>query len=243
MTRRHNPVTTSFLYRGIQIYSDAKASDGHYTQILDGLFNGIEWLFTHTSRINVFRFELYFKEDGKYVEAEQDANRLVSVFMDKLKRRLKAYKRESGPRQGESYRIDKIFTAFVRERSIQRKTHFHCAIAFKSVTQSPRISRTNEAGAKEYVGIFKLIDDAWRETCETGYVNFGSKGWGDQQGKQINHFYQVDRADTAKQDDLMKGLSYLAKVKTKEDTPKGASMFRFSQIRDRGPTDFRLVRE
>lgn len=243
MTRRHNPVTTSSLYKGIPIYSADKASDGHYIQILDGLFNGIEWLFTHTSRINVFRFELYFKEDGKYVEAEQDANKLVSAFMDKLKRRLKAYKRESGPHQGESYRINKIFTVFVREKSIKKKTHFHCAIAFKNVSQSQMITRTNEAGDKEYVGIFKMIDDTWRETCATGYVNFGTKGWGNQQGKQINHFYQVDRKDTADQDDLMKGLSYLAKVKTKEDTPKGASMFRFSQIRNRGTTDFRLGRE
>ncbi|MCG7592340.1 MULTISPECIES: inovirus-type Gp2 protein [unclassified Halomonas] len=229
MKRRHYTITTETQYRNFDIYSNKrKTAKGHYVDILDRTFNGIEELFTHTSRINVIRFDLAFKNADEFVEIEDDASKLVSNFFTRLKRRLKAWTDEDGNNKG----IDDIFHVFVRERSKEKKAHFHCAIAFKSISKySTAISKNGE-----YQWIYKKIADAWLETCAIGNVNFGSR-W---KGKQVNHFYCVDRKDIDGQANLMKGLSYLSKVNTKEKLPKSTRMFTFSRSIGKGPTAFKL---
>lgn len=233
--RRHYTITTEPQYRNFNIYSNkSKTAKGYYVDILERTFSGIEELFTHTSRINVFRFDLSFKNGNEYTEIEADTNKLVSNFFTTLKRRLKAWTYEDGKNKGKSRNIKNIFHMFVRERSREKKTHYHCAIAFNHIAwQSTEIYNNED---QDYVWIYKLINDAWRETCSIGSVNFGSL-W---RGKRTNHFYCVDRKDIDKQEDLMRGLSYLSKVSTKEKLPKNIRMFTFAQSIGRGPTDFKL---
>jgi hypothetical protein len=237
--RRHYTITKENTYRDFEIYSNKeKASKGHYVEILDGTFKGIEELFTHTSRINCIRFDLLFKNGDEYIEIEGDLNNLVSKFFTVLKRRLKAWKYEDGKNKGENRGIEDIFHVFVRERSREKKVHFHCAIAFNHIAwQSTPISKKDDQGKNHYQWIYKKIDDAWREVCSAGHVNFGTK-W---KGKQVNHFYCVDRNDIDEQAKLMKGLSYLSKVNTKENVPKNARLFTFSRSIGRGTTDFKLT--
>lgn len=237
--RRHYTITKGTTFRGLEIYSNKKkASKGHYVEILEGIFRGIEELFTHTSRINVIRFDLLFKNGDEYIEIEEDINKLVSDFFTVLKRRLKAWKYEDGKNKGENRGIEDIFHVFVRERSKEKKAHFHCAIVFNHIAwKSTAISKKDEQGKNHYQWIYKKIDEAWREVCSAGHVNFGSK-W---EGKQRNHFYCVDRNDVDEQAKLIKGLSYLSKVNTKENVPKNARIYTFSRSIGKGPTDFKLV--
>jgi len=237
MKRRHYTITTEPKYRNFTIYSNrSKTAKGYYVDILERTFNGIEELFTHTSRINVFRFDLSFKNGDEYTEIEADTNKLVSDFFTTLKRRLKAWTYEDGKNKGKNRGIKNIFHMFVRERSKEKKTHYHCAIAFNHIAWQSTKIHNDENGNKDYVWIYKLINDAWRETCSIGSVNFGST-W---KGRLTNYFYCVDRKDIDGQANLMKGLSYLSKVNTKEKLPKNTRMFTFSRSIGKGPTDFKL---
>lgn len=237
MTRRH--ITQEDSYRGFQLYSGEKNADGFYTDILDKLFDGVETFLTHRSRINIFRFELYFKNaDGEYVEQGDDdhLNKLVSKFFEKLVKKLN---RRTDQQFGKSPREDKIFYTFVREQSAQKKTHFHCTVITRDLTTCRQLTAPNAQGEEEYISVYRLIDETWRGTCELGYVNFGSRDW--KTGKPIYHFYIVNRDNRDELAEALKGLSYLGKKMTKEDTPKGKSSFRSSQAGVRGPTEFQLT--
>jgi hypothetical protein len=239
MTRRH--ITQEDSYKGFQLYSGDKNADGFYTDILDRLFDGVETFLTHRSRINVFRFELYFKDaNGEYVEQgnEDHLNKLVSKFFEKLVKKLN---RVTDQQFGKGRREDKVFYTFVREQSGEKKTHFHCTVITRDITTCRQLTARNAQGEEEYISVYRLIDETWRSTCELGYVHFGSTD--KKTGKLQYHFYIVNRKNRDELAEALKGLSYLGKVQTKENTPKGKSTFRSSQAGSRGEVDFKLTEE
>lgn len=229
--RDSNEVTYEPHYRGFSLYKHRnKTSKGHYVKVLDDSISGLEEMLSHHNKINVIRFDLYLKDsDGEYIEDQHGTSRHVSRFFKNVKVALRKWEKN-----GKNRGIDRIFYQSVREQSKEKRTHYHCAIAFKAVAQDA--SRIYDTAGEEYIWAYKIIADTWKKVCKNGVVNFGSKG-------HCNHFYYIDRnspyfIETVAR--CIKGLSYLAKVNTKDMTDN-ARKFNSSQSLGRGNTPIELI--
>lgn len=232
MRNRRSDVVKVSHYQGFKLYPYKKSDEGFYESVLKKTFDQIEVMLNHWSRINVVRFDVFFDKD----EQEIDQQKVVAELFRTLKRDMAAWKKN-----GKNRGINKMAYLYVREETADRGVHFHCFIATKNITRKKRV--VDDEGV--YLGVFGKIVDAWgkvrRKTGAKGSINFGTKQ--QKSGKRVNHIYQVDQADLGEQEKLMRGLSYLAKVKTKETLPKGKQLAPSSRLRIEGERKFRLLRE
>ena len=232
--RKRSDIIKVSHYRGFKLYPHKKSDDGFYESVLKKTFDQVEVMLDRWSRINVVRFDVFFDKD----QQEIDEQAVVAQLIRTLKRDMAAW---TWKKDGKSRGLNEMAYLYVREETADRGVHFHCFIATKSFTRKTRV--VDDEGA--YLGVFGKIVDAWgkvtRKTGATGSINFGTKQ--QPSGRRVNHIYQVDRADLKEQEKLMRGLSYLAKVRTKETLPKSKQLSPSSRLKTEGEREFRLVRE
>lgn len=230
--RKRSDIIKVSHYRGFKLYPYKKSEEGFYESVLEKTFDQIEVMLNRWSRINVVRFDVFFDRSQQGI----DQQKVVAELLRTLKRDMAAWKK-NGVNRG----LDEMAYLYVREETADRGVHFHCFIATKNFTRKKRV--VDAEGA--YLGVFGKIVDAWgkvtRKTGATGSINFGTKQ--QPSGRRVNHIYQVDRAKLKEQEKLMRGLSYLAKVKTKETLPKSKQLAPSSRLKAEGEREFRLVRE
>lgn len=229
--RKRSDIIKVSHYKGFRLYPYKKSEEGFYELVLKKTFDQIEVMLNRWSRINVVRFDVFFDRDEQGI----DQQAVIAELLRTLKRDMAAWKKD-----GENRGLNEMAYLYVREETADRGVHFHCFIATKSFTRKTRV--VDDEGA--YLGVFGKIVDAWgkvtRKTGAAGSINFGTK---QSSGRRVNHIYQVDRADLKEQEKLMRGLSYLAKVRTKETLPRSKQLSPSSRLKAEGEREFRLIRE
>nr|CRY97592.1 hypothetical protein [uncultured prokaryote] len=205
-------VTDQQDYPKYELYNGSKSGDGFYEPILDSLNRIVtEQLDQHT-RVNIIRFDI-----GGLKCSASEANAMVVNGFKRMRQRLQRYT----SRDGKPLRIKSIGTGWVREYSKLKGIHYHCVVVFKAVFRSDRVMSSGNT----MLGIFKLIADSFSSLA----VNFGTRCW--KTDKRKHHFYTINRNDTSALAEAMKGLSYLAKVSTKQHAADGSRFYSFSKIK------------
>ncbi|MEA2120566.1 YagK/YfjJ domain-containing protein, partial [Halovibrio sp. HP20-50] len=237
--KEHNTIIHSQTYKGFELYSNKeKALDGFYLKVIDKTITGLEEMFSNHKKLNVFRFDLYFKNNqNQYIEAKDDTNELVSTFFKNLKARLKRWKNYNKKQETVEHRkIKRILYQSVRERSREKRTHYHCLLAIPAQAQDDGKVFWDD-GLEDYVWIYKIIVETWKAVCPYGIVNFGSQGY-------QNHYYYLNYSSPTFNDeieDCIRGLSYLAKVYSKEIDIKHSKKFTSSSKMKRRDDGIKLM--
>jgi hypothetical protein len=237
--REHNNIIQESSYKGFQLYSHKEKSiDGFYLKVLDKTINGLEEMLSNHNKLNIFRLDLYFKNNkNQYIEANDDTNELVSEFFRRLKAKIRRWKNYNKNQECIEHRkIKRILYQSVREQSREKRTHYHCMLAIPAQAQEDGAIYWDD-NQQDYVWLYKIIVETWKAVCPYGIVNFGTEGY-------CSHYYYIDRnSETFHEEmrDCIRGLSYLAKVYSKDIDVKHSRKFTSSYPMKKGKTEVKLI--
>ena len=190
-------------YRGYEVnVGQSPENLPYYTKILDRCIDQITNLHSHYSRIDVVRFDT--KIPKKLGATILQMNRLVSRFIDKVKKKLSL---------SEWGCHNKVAHGWVFEISERGSKHHHLFLALRHTFKN-----IGSLNPRRPTGLWKLLTDCAKET-------FGGKLY-------FSKFHVVNRNNQDEINSCVKHLSYMAKVRTKDfGTRETHKRFGFSQIK------------
>lgn len=231
--REQRPIIKDGFYRDFELYNRTteKAQDGFYEVMVRNAVDDIEALLSNHNKVNVVRFDLYFKkpDTDKYSKMKpEDVNPLVSRFFKNLKNKMARWKKNDKSR---GLKCNQIAYQYAMEETPEKFVHVHCYLAYKGLAQQHNGSTIYDGKAEDKIGIYKMIEESWISIVPNnlGVAWFSSP----------NHFYAIDRNAQDFQSNIencLYGLSYIAKVFSKNTIEVDNSRrFNSSQRIKRGP--------
>lgn len=210
--REQRKVCTQSHYKGFELYNrtESKSAEGFYEVMLDNITDDLEALLSNHNKVNVVRVDLYFKmpvTDEYYRVDPETVNSLASTFFKNLKAKMVRWKKNGKSR---GLKSNQIAYQYAMEDTSEKLLHVHAYIAYKGLAQQKAGERFCDAGTKDKIGIYKMIEDTWVSTVPDGL----GKVW----FSNRNCFYYIDRNSDDLQDrleDCIYGLSYIAKCFSK----------------------------
>lgn len=198
-----SPITTSTEYQGLPLL-EFKNNMGYYNQVLDRINERIESSLNRTSQCLVVRLVVNFPVD---INATSD-NSCFQYFIEE-------YRRYLGGKL--------LHYLWVREQHYSHNQHYHVILFI-------------DGNKIRYFRCPSKAEDLWSNAINKFHnINFTGTGLIHQCSAYLNnipmnHGMLIQRGDVPIMHEVFRLCSYLAKVATKGDAPKGVRSYGSSQL-------------
>lgn len=194
-------------FNGLNVNANKNKGYGLYPVILKRIYDQLNILQEHHSRITIVRLDLHFplnhKTDNKL------ENQLISRF-------LKMCKSDLGSLGWGQHK--RFIHGWVKEIGEVEKSHYHLFLGFQTLQRL--LGKISSDG---HTGMWKLFEDRWSELTG-GTVHF------------VKNPHFLNRDDKQKFADCFYHLSYLAKIRDKHfGTGETHRRFGFSKLAPKQP--------
>ncbi|MBR4605388.1 MAG: inovirus-type Gp2 protein [Lachnospiraceae bacterium] len=204
---KNKDITYTDTYRGYQINRSHKNDQGTYISSLDKIIDITEEYISNHNKIIVDREDVRIPQDSHIENTQQCMTRIIESFKREMERKTK----------NSPHNLDLSIIRTTEQSSDAIHSHAHLYILANGnvVENRYRFSESLKRHAKR---IFDTDKDGIVHRCES----VGDKG------------IMIRRDSPDKDEQLAKAIyagSYLAKVKGKEDTPKGTNRLTISRTK------------
>lgn len=179
-------ITLSESYRNLPINTGKLRTLGVFTKMLGSIYDQIDALLSHHSRITIAAFNLHLPVMDFLTPLS--SNQLVTEFFKRVKEQL-------GKAQWGSHK--NVIHFWAREVGKTEKGHYHCFIGLRH-----SMVRPGGISSKGYTGIWKLLESLWKELIE-GFL-------------RPTKYHTVNRGNLIELGKAFYHLSYAAKVRDKD---------------------------